>query len=300
VRGERLAALGRSFTRLVLLYSIVMNSIRRQLVLLLVDIASVIVLLCVSLTSCESFRACTWTRWACVHPWLGTALIIFTGSNTSAACLSSVSATASSLFVLHNSLLCLPKWHRVVSGSGHVILQASLCVDKHEPWSFLASFTVLALSGAIVCFGEILGVALLEFAMHRVADAVEHTSREAEVQHRENSNSLANLAPTIGWERVEMLHQIGHGAFGSVHAVKYLGTIMAMKIVHKGKCDEATLKAECQLMLTLRHPHVLQTIGLVRRAYTRAPTPHASITTHLIAHAIMCPPPILRTIVAGE
>jgi len=71
------------------------------------------------------------------------------------------------------------------------------------------------------------------------------------------------LAPTITWDRVQLRNPIGAGVFGTVHTAKYAGSSVAAKVIHVGKATPDFLVQECKLMLTLRHPNVLTTLGLV-------------------------------------
>ena len=79
----------------------------------------------------------------------------------------------------------------------------------------------------------------------------------------EPAAALAPLSPNIQWGCVEVLHQIGRGAFGSVFAVRYFGTLASVKLVHKGKASSRDLQSEAELMKTLRHPHVCTIFGVV-------------------------------------
>lgn len=67
----------------------------------------------------------------------------------------------------------------------------------------------------------------------------------------------------IDWEQIEVLHQIGRGAYGSVFAVRYFGSMASLKLVHRSQTSQQCLRRETELMLTLRHPHVCSTLGFV-------------------------------------
>jgi len=68
--------------------------------------------------------------------------------------------------------------------------------------------------------------------------------------------------------------EIGHGAYGRVFEISYEGTICAAKEIHKQLLDsahrEGTLQkmkdkflGECQLWSTLRHPNIVQFLGIL-------------------------------------
>jgi len=76
--------------------------------------------------------------------------------------------------------------------------------------------------------------------------------------------------------------ELGHGTYGSVYAVKYCGTICAAKeILTEGLGEvevQQTLESfmmECYQCSTLRHPNVVQFLGIyypwVRRHSTTLP-----------------------------
>ena len=67
----------------------------------------------------------------------------------------------------------------------------------------------------------------------------------------------------IDWEQIEVLHQIGRGAYGSVFAVRYFGSMASLKLMHRSQTSQQCLRRETELMLTLRHPHVCSTLGFV-------------------------------------
>ena len=67
----------------------------------------------------------------------------------------------------------------------------------------------------------------------------------------------------IDWEQIEVLHQIGRGAYGSVFAVRYFGSMASLKFMHRNQTSQQCLRRETELMLTLRHPHVCSTLGFV-------------------------------------
>ena len=67
----------------------------------------------------------------------------------------------------------------------------------------------------------------------------------------------------IDWDQIEVLHQIGRGAYGSVFAVRYFGSMASLKLVHRSQTSQQCLRRETELMLTLRHPHVCSTLGFV-------------------------------------
>lgn len=67
----------------------------------------------------------------------------------------------------------------------------------------------------------------------------------------------------IDWDQIEVLHQIGRGAYGSVFAVRYFGSMASLKLVHRSQTSKQCLRRETELMLTLRHPHVCSTLGFV-------------------------------------
>ena len=235
---------------------------------LLMDVASMLVL--------SGMVGLSWTRWACAFPYLLSSIAhiscrLSPGGTAAAADLGNA-LLAAPLWVLLNSLLRLPLRDRLICAAGHVML----CIGQ-QPTLLRAAPSAIA----AVCFGEALGAALLHLesvvVSLSVAEALQHSRQESEAQRQQSTKdlaTLATLAPTIPWERIELLHQIGHGAYGSVHAVRHLGTLAAIKIVHRGKADIATLRAECELMLSLRHPHVLLTIGLVSDGQER----HAILT----------------------
>ena len=59
------------------------------------------------------------------------------------------------------------------------------------------------------------------------------------------------------------LGRVGAGVFGTVFRAKYAGSAVAAKVIHTGRATPQFLITECKLMLTLRHPNVLTTLGLV-------------------------------------
>ena len=67
--------------------------------------------------------------------------------------------------------------------------------------------------------------------------------------------------------------EIGHGAYGRVFEIGYEGTLCAAKEMHRHLLDSARedlqeLKEgfldECQMWSTLRHPNVVQFLGISR------------------------------------
>jgi hypothetical protein len=79
----------------------------------------------------------------------------------------------------------------------------------------------------------------------------------------------AHDSKVVPWGDVNFLDKLGEGAFGEVYKVDYAHTKCAIKKLHtSGAEGEAgiaalieNLKAEFDVMLQLRHPHVLQMIG---------------------------------------
>ena len=65
----------------------------------------------------------------------------------------------------------------------------------------------------------------------------------------------------MGAEHVKLL---GRGSFGEVHSAKWRGTPVAVKRLLRNRItvdDLAAFKKECDLMLTLRHPNIVQLFG---------------------------------------
>ena len=63
---------------------------------------------------------------------------------------------------------------------------------------------------------------------------------------------------------LKMLELLGCGSFGEVHRAEWRGTPVAVKKLGRRYITEEYLRAfiaECELMLTLRHPHIVQLIG---------------------------------------
>ena len=130
-----------------------------------------------------------------------------------------------SIWVLHSCLLRLPVKDRCVIAAAHLLLQTVSLIRQPTSPSLADVFA----TGSIVLLGGALGVAILRLESlvvdSRVGLALAELTREHVKLKRESSAELAQLAPVIRWERVELLHQIGLGAFGSVHAARYLGTL---------------------------------------------------------------------------
>ena len=92
------------------------------------------------------------------------------------------------------------------------------------------------------------------------------------------SAALDSPSPALSRARIalsdlELGESLGRGQFGEVFSATLHGTPVAVKKLHRNKLDEANLKAfrdEFELQLSLRHPNVLLTIGLVRAHHTRA------------------------------
>lgn len=143
---------------------------------------------------------------------------------------------------------------------GHLILQ------HRQIFTLTPSAGQVLLRCTIVLFGDALGHAVVE-ALSSMASIAKVTStvgvQAAQIVPSASSNDHLDLSPVIQWEHIDLLHQIGTGAFGSVFAVRYFGTLASVKVVHKGKASPEYLKHEAELMLTLRHPHVCMTLGLI-------------------------------------
>ena len=65
--------------------------------------------------------------------------------------------------------------------------------------------------------------------------------------------------------------EIGHGAYGRVFEISYEGTLCAAKEMHRHLLDSAredlkelkeSFLDECQMWSTLRHPNVVQFLGI--------------------------------------
>ena len=71
------------------------------------------------------------------------------------------------------------------------------------------------------------------------------------------------------WSEVALKEALGDGAFGEVFAVEYAHTKCALKKLHNQTSQDLaapsalleSLKSEFDVMMQLRHPHVLQMIG---------------------------------------
>ena len=191
-------------------------------------------------------------------------------------------ATASCVWLLLHTLerRCTPD--RIAA---HVLLQLhgvrSIVVPTEDDVGLLQNVRCCL----VACFGLVLGRVILEVVQAEVLEAT-HAKMDpapyvATAERRAQTPSAQVQAPcalgggagshsaVIEWDRIEMLHQVGIGAFGSVFAVKYFGTLASVKLVHKGKTTPQYLKQECELMLTLRHPHVCSTLGLVSDGHER-------------------------------
>ena len=79
-------------------------------------------------------------------------------------------------------------------------------------------------------------------------------------------SSLDDDFTVIPWEQLSRESTLGSGAAGVVFRGSYLGTGVAVKVLHKqataGARAVAALMKEAALCVRLRHPHVLQTLGL--------------------------------------
>ena len=100
----------------------------------------------------------------------------------------------------------------------------------------------------------------------RIDDLAQVSTHEEEARQRRRSIlSEVTDDARIPWEKLVVGELLGSGATGIVCRGEYASTPVAVKILHqKQVSDEATLARlakECQLMLKLRHPNVLMTMG---------------------------------------
>ena len=218
--------------------------------LLLLDVASLIV----GLYEARGQRA-AWRHWAVMYPFLCCIVSHQWAPHDGS---SDFMSTSSFVWLLTNSLLCLPLPNRAESAAGHALLHASRLSLFHAD----AIVSLIAHCSAML-LGELLGQAILAREGAAVATSTDTALESGSKTIEALKGERTCLTPTISWDDIEVLHQIGIGAFGSVHAVWYAGTLTAAKVMHKGKANAQALLAEQALMLTLRHPHVLTCIGLV-------------------------------------
>jgi len=81
------------------------------------------------------------------------------------------------------------------------------------------------------------------------------------------SSVAANWGSLILQEVNPTGNEIGCGAYGRVFEVNYEGTLCAAKEVHEILLQSQKIKddflSECQIWSTLRHPCVVQFLGLI-------------------------------------
>ena len=87
-----------------------------------------------------------------------------------------------------------------------------------------------------------------------------------------SSGSGSAVGCVVPWRDVVLDVPIGVGASGAVFTAQYAKVKCAIKILHKARVNEvskAALVEECELMLQLRHPNILQTLGLASDGHAR-------------------------------
>mgnify|MGYP006139231209 CR=1 FL=1 len=91
------------------------------------------------------------------------------------------------------------------------------------------------------------------------------TTQEEEARQRRRSIlTEVQEDARIPWEKIVVGDLLGSGATGIVCRGEFASTPVAVKILHQKQSDQdmlARLAKECQLMLKLRHPNVLMTMG---------------------------------------
>ena len=211
----------------------------------------------------------TWKWWLTLAPCVfgvGAVVLLFcSGSSDWRPKLEGESSTGTMLLavsfmlsLLLNRYQGLATRQRVLSAAGHVALGYAFLVDVGTLEAELILLLAVALG-----MGEAIGSAILLAERAFVSTSITLALEPANNALRLATYRAGELAPTIAWSRVKLLEQIGVGAFGTVFAAEYAGSKVAAKLIHNGKAEPGFLIQECKMMLTLRHPNILTTLGFV-------------------------------------
>lgn len=95
------------------------------------------------------------------------------------------------------------------------------------------------------------------------------SSSSSRTRSNTRSNPLDRTA-LIRFEDLELTKKIGAGAYGEVFAADYLGTQVVVKRILRGRLNTrnlANFRDEIRLMMTLRHPNIVQLIGVSHNSY---------------------------------
>jgi hypothetical protein len=223
----------------------------------------------------QANRASIWETWLTISPCLNGLLLLlrwFRGNarsfdNATLLLGSSITpmliATSCMLSTLMNRHHGLSARNRALSGAGHAAV-ANTCLLAMDPsWTAVSLWPWFASAAAFGLLGEAIGDAIAHAESQAVSVSVALALEPAHAALRLATYHTGELSPTISWSRVQLLDRIGVGAFGTVFAAEYAGSKVAAKLIHNGKAEPGFLIQECKMMLTLRHPNILTTLGLV-------------------------------------
>lgn len=98
-----------------------------------------------------------------------------------------------------------------------------------------------------------------------------------------------NAEEEIGFKEFNLLEDqvLGHGSYGTVYKAKYDDLLCAAKVIHPPLCDDNAqlqrgpqrehrhpikrFESECEFMKAIRHPNIIQYLGIAEHPRTRLP-----------------------------
>jgi hypothetical protein len=88
-------------------------------------------------------------------------------------------------------------------------------------------------------------------------------AEEEAQEHAASPSRSAAVAPTLSWEEVQLVEELGFGSYATVFTARWRGTPVAVKRWRSNAVGAERITLEAELIMALRHPNVLTVFGVL-------------------------------------